>query len=189
MKRFLGIIILIVISFQFSFAQSESDDLRREMQQLREQMSKMMEQFGKDFGGNFFFFDTTFVKEFPFDGKRLPFDTSMIQEFRFDSKSFPFDTSFIQEFHWDNFGDGNIRIDTFFRKEFRGLEPEMFPGEFFHEDFSQQLNRMMEQLMQQFGGMDEFYLKEDPQGIEPRKNQPKPEEVPAPKKKRKTTIL
>lgn len=189
MKRFLGIIILIAVSFQMSFAQNETDDLRRQMQELQGQMNKMMEQLGKDFGSNFFFLDTTFVKEFPFDGNSFPFDTSTIREFRFDSKNFPFDTSFIQEFHWDNFGDSDLRIDTFFMKEFRGLEPRTFPGELFHEEFSQQLNQMMEQLMQQFGGMNDFYRKEDPQGIEPRKYQPKPEEVPAPKKKRKTTIL
>ncbi len=194
MKKIVAIASLLLMSFQIAFAQSETDDLRRQMQQLQEQMHKMMEQFSQDFGGNFFFFDTTFVKDF--NGNGFRFDTSFVREFRFDGENFPFDTAFMQEFHWDNLGDGGFKIDTFFMEEYRSMEPGAFPNEFFNGEWSQNLRKMMEQMMEQFDGqqfnfdgMDEFFKNLEPQGTDPRSGQPKPEESPALKKKRKTTIL
>ena len=195
MKKISFIALLSILLIQSSFAQSERDELRRQMQELQEKMNNMMEQFGKNFGGNLYFFDTTFTKDFNFDGNGFRFDTSFVKEFHFDSADFPFDTSF--QFHFDNFGNGDFKIDTFFMKEFRGFEPGAFPHEFFNEDFPQDLQKMMEQLMQRFDGY-EFHFKdgdelyrnqEEKEGIEPRSDQPKKEESPALKKKRKTTIL
>ncbi|MDX1941021.1 MAG: hypothetical protein SFU99_10750, partial [Saprospiraceae bacterium] len=114
-----------------------------------------------------------------------------------DSDDFPFDSSYMYKFHWDNLKDGDFKMDTFFMKEFRGFGPGEFPHEFFNEDFSQGLQKMMEQLMQSFDGYefhyregDEFFRNPDEKkGIEPRSDEPKKEESPAPKKKRKTTMM
>lgn len=183
-RIFFTAIFLIALATTAS-AQQEMEDWRQQMREWQEQMHKMLERFGRDFGSNFFRFDTAFIQEF--DRNSFRFDTSGVREFRFDSRDFPFDTAFIRGFRFEFPSDSEWKIDTFFQRDFRNFEP----GEFFNGEWLRRLEEMMERLWRQldnrplpFDRRDEFFQYFPPQdGTLP---PAKPEERP---KKRKTTVL
>ncbi len=199
MKRGTIFIALAISVLQVGFAQTK-EDWQKQMEGFHQKMQEMAEQLSKQFGGNSFHFDTTFVQ--PFDFKSLegmPFDTAFAKgfEFRhFDGDALPFDTSFVQKFHWDGSGDMPIQIDTSYFRQFKNFDSGEFPNLHLDGEWSKGMNEMMQQLLQQLEGLDKdgdgqhFEWKEwksQPDKKEEKQLQPKPK--PAPQKKRKTTIM
>ncbi|MFN7117284.1 MAG: hypothetical protein ACK4TA_10830 [Saprospiraceae bacterium] len=206
MNRVLIIIALIVSALQFGLAQTD-DNLHQQMEEFKQQMREMTEQLSKQFGGNSFYFDTSFVMPFDsrsFDGMNFPFDSSMIKNFGFfkfdgeDFETFPFDTSMLKGFRWYGSGEMPMQMDTLIFKEFKNFNGEDFPGLQFDEEWSKNLSEMMERMMKQLEGFGQefdengqhYYFREWKSTPEEQdKDQPKAAPKPAPQKKRKTTSI
>lgn len=201
MKKIILFTFLTIAFLQANFAQT-NEEWQNQMQQLQRRMQDMTEQLSKQFGGNSFFLDTTFVQPFDFrslDGG-MPFDSNFVKRFEFrhfdDGNNFSFDTSIVRQFYWDNQSDTPMNIDTFFFKEYKNVEPGNTPDSFFKEDFSKYFGDMIHQMEQYF---EQFGQQLDPNAPLPAPKgwRSKPEEdaakklkpTPAPQKKRKTTAI
>lgn len=176
MMRKIILIFILTISFsRIGFAQMNE----AQMEALREQMQQLKETFQKQFDGNAFFFDTTFVQQF---GNLS--DSTFVRKFEFrdfDNGTFPFDTSFVQEFRMKDL-DG---LDTFFIRQWT-------PQGNWDIQNMPLLEEMMKDMQKRFESgefrslepFDKKWLEEWSKQL-PHSSKPQP----APQKKRKTTIL
>jgi len=189
MKQLFILLAVILSCLQWSAAQNDMQRLEEHMQRMQEQMNKMMEEFSQEFGDSFFYnFDTTLVRQFDmhdFDGENIPFDTSWVREFHWDgfgdSPPMQIDTFFIEEFR--NFEPGQM--------------PEFFNGGALPEQLQEMMEQLMQNFQQlegqsfNFDSMEEFFraYREQHEGREGDSSARPDEGASSRNKKRKTTIL